>query len=65
MYKYSIDPVTKKLQFERFARLGYLLGIVESDILSVLNEFNMRPSDVEDITEEVCLFLNDILCHNR
>jgi hypothetical protein len=52
VFHFLLDPVTKRLTFERFSRLGYLVGLSEDDILEVCLVFGYRKSAMEMMGQE-------------
>ena len=52
VFQFVIDPVTKRLTFERFSRLGFLVGLSEDDILETCLFFGVRKNAMEMIGQE-------------
>lgn len=53
VYQFLLDPVTKRLTFERFARLGFLVGLSEDDILETCLVFGFKKMTIEMVGQEV------------
>lgn len=56
VFQFLLDPVTKRLNFERFSRLGFLVGLSEDDILETCLVFGFRKSAMEMMGQEVRRF---------
>lgn len=53
VFHFLLDPATKRLNFERFSRLGFLIGLSEDDILETCLIFGIRKNAMELIGQEV------------
>jgi hypothetical protein len=42
MFQILANPATNKVNFERFSRLGFVIGISEEELLLSLKEFNIN-----------------------
>jgi hypothetical protein len=42
MFQILANPATNKVNFERFSRLGFVIGITEEELLLSLKEFNIN-----------------------
>jgi hypothetical protein len=61
MFQILANPATNKVNFERFSRLGFILGITEEELLLSLKEFNINKVTMQIDVEEFILYYFSIL----